>query len=146
MSTPTFKLPSGYATLTWGIPGFTEATTMLGAAIIKSMTYRNQLEMITIEGTSGFVAGWTEMVAGSNGSGGTKFDTEAVTIACVGGTHATKTWPVAGAVVTISAAAGQAAGLNGDWKVVAENDSYARKQDGEKGYDLKRWCDVDLTP
>lgn len=146
MSTPTHKLPSGYASVAWDIPSLTEATTMVGASIIKAITYRNDLEIVTIEGQGGFVAGFTEMKAGSAGSGGTKFDTEEITIACVGGEHASKTWPVAGDVVTISAATGKAARFNGDWKVVSENDSYARKQHADIGFNLKRWCDVDLTP
>ena len=145
MSTPTFKLPTGYASLSWSIPSLTESTTMIGAAIIKSIKYQNQLERIKIEGNSGFVAGFTDMKASSTGAGGTKFDTEKLTIACVHGEHASKTWPVAGEVITISGLAGDAAKMNGDWSIIAENSDFARKQEAEKGYELERYCDVDLT-
>lgn len=146
MSNPTFKLPPSYATLSWSIPSFTEATTMLGVAVLKSLAYRNALELLPIDGNTGFVAGFTEMKAGSAGAGGTKFDTEEITVAAVSGTHATKTWPTPGDVITISGAAGALAALNGDWKVMAENQSFARKQEAEWGCDLKRWADIDLTP
>jgi len=146
MATPTYKLPSGYASLYWSIPGLTEATTMIGAAVIKSIRYSNQLDRIKIEGSTGFVAGFVDMKASSAGAGGTKFDTEQVTIACVHGEHATKTWPIIGDVITISALAGDASRLNGDWSVVRENSDYARKQEAEKGYELERYCDIDLTP
>lgn len=146
MSTPTFKLPSGYASLYWSIPGFTESTTMLGVAVIKTVRYQNTLDMKKIEGNSGFIAGWTEMKAGSAGAGGTKFDTEKLTLAAVHGEHASKTWPTIGDVITISGLLLDALKLNGDWKVVAENSDFARSQEAEKGYDLERYCDIDLTP
>jgi len=146
MSTPTFKLPSGYASLYWSIPGLTESTTMFGVSIIKSLRYQNTLEMLKIDGNSGFVAGWTEMKAGSAGAGGTKFDTEKLTAACVHGEHASKTWPVVGDVITISGLLLDALKLNGDWKIVSENSDFARKQEAEKGYDMERYCDIDLTP
>lgn len=147
MSAPTFKLPAGYASIKWGMPtGFAEATTMIGAAIIKAFNYDNTLDRIKIEGSTGFVAGWTDMKAAANGAGGTKFDTEKVTISCLHGEHATKTWPVAGDVVTIASCTGDDAKYNGDWSIVKENAAYARKTEGDKGYDLERYCDVDLTP
>src|SRR5262245_5552474 len=129
MSTPTFKLPSGYASLSWSIPSFEEDTTMIGAAIIKSIKYHNQIERIKIEGNTGFVAGFTDMKAGSLGSGGTKFDTEKLTIACVHGEHASKKWPVVGDVITIEGLTSNtdAAKLNGDWSIVSENSDFARK-------------------
>lgn len=146
MSTPTFKLPTGYATLSWSIPTFTESVTLLGVAVLKSVSYRNQLELLPIDGNTGFVAGFTEMKAGSAGAGGTKFDTEEISVAAVSGTHATKTWPEPGDVITISGVTGAFAKLNGDWKVMAENQAFARKQEAEIGFDLKRWADIDLTP
>lgn len=146
MSTPTQKLPSGYASLTWSIPSFTESTTMFGAAVIKSIAYDAELEMFLVEGNTGFVAGWTEMKAGSAGAGGTKFDTEKLTAACVHGEHASKTWPVIGDVITISGLSGDASRLNGDWKVKRENSKFARKAEAEKAYDFVRFADVDLTP
>ena len=91
MSNPTFQLPSGYASMKWGSPlGLAESVTMLGACIIKSFKYQNSLERTKVPGNTGFVAGFVDMKAGSAGSGGTKFDTEKVTVACVHGEHATK--------------------------------------------------------
>jgi hypothetical protein len=148
MSTPTTKLPSGYATVYWGgtPPALAEATTMIGAAIIKAFNYENTLDRIKIEGTNGFVAGYVDMIASSTGAGGTKFDTEKISISCLHGTHATKTWPVAGAVITIASATGDAAKYNGDWSIVKENEAFARKTEADKGFDLERYADVDLTP
>jgi hypothetical protein len=148
MSTPTFKLPPGYASMKWGAPsGLTEATTMLGAAVIKALSYSNAIERIKVEGASGFVAGWVDMKATPNaGSGGTKFDTERLTVSCVHGEHATKTWPAVTDVVTISGCAGDDAKLNGDWSIVSENSTFARKTEADKGYELERYCDIDLTP
>lgn len=148
MSTPTTTLPSGYATVYYGAtpPGFAESTTNIGALILKSFKYQNQLDRKKLLGTTGFVAGFIDMKAGSAGAGGTKFDTEKLTISCLLGTHATKSWPVPGGVVTIASCTGDAAKYNGDWSVVAENDDFARETEADKGYDLERYCDVDLTP
>lgn len=147
MSEPTFTLPPGYASVKWGPPlGLTESTTMIGAAIIKAIGYDNTLDLTVIEGRGGFGAGLIEMKAASAGSGGTKFDTEKVTISLLHGEHASKTWPDAGTVITISGCTGKDAVFNGDWKITADNAQYARKTEGDKGYTLQRWCDIDLTP
>jgi hypothetical protein len=147
MSTPTYKLPSGYASIKWGMPAsLAESTTMIGAAIIKAFDYTNALDRTKIEGSNGFVAGWVDMIASTAGSGGTKFDTEKLTLSCLHGEHATKTWPVAGGVITISGCAGDDAKYNGDWSIVSENVRFARKSEADKGYDLERYADVDLTP
>lgn len=146
MSTPTFRLPANYSSIKWGNPTMTEATTFAGVAIVKSFRYRNPMERIKIEGNQGFVAGFVDMKATSAGTGGTKFDTEQVDLALLHGEHASKTWPVVGDVVTWSGLTGDDAKYNGDWSVVSENADFARKQDGEKGYTLERYADVDLTP
>jgi hypothetical protein len=41
---------------------------------------------------------------------------------------------------------GDDAKYNGDWSIVSENADFAREQEADKGYDLERYCDVDLTP
>ena len=147
MSNPTFKLPSGYSSFKHFSPtGFTESTTIIGAAIIKSLRRRNQLDRLKLEGTTGFVAGFIDQKAASAGVGGTKFDTEQVEISLLHGEHATKTWPEAGDVITLAGMTGDDAKLNGDWSIVSDNADYARKTDGDKGYTLERYCDVDLTP
>jgi hypothetical protein len=148
MSTATVKLPSGYASVKFGgaPTGLTESTTMVGAAILKSFRYGNQLDRKKITGTTGFVAGFIDMKAASAGAGGTKFDTEKLTISCLHGEHATKSWPVAGDVLTLSGMTGSDTKYNGDWSIVNENDEFAREQEADKGYDLERYCDVDLTP
>lgn len=148
MSNPTFKLPSGYASVKFGgaPSGLAESTTMVGAAILKSFKYANQLERKKLLGTTGFVAGFIDQKASDNGAGGTKMDTEKVTIACLHGEHATKTWPVVGDVLTLSGMTGDNAKYNGDWSIVSENADFAREQEADKGYDLERYCDVDLTP
>lgn len=131
----------------WGVPlALTESTTMLGASIIKAFGYDNQLDRTLVEGRGGFVAGFVDMKAASAGAGGTKFDTEKVTVSCLHGEHATKSWPVAGDVVTISGCTGDDAKYNGDWSIVGENAAFARKTEAEKGFNLARYCDVDLTP
>lgn len=148
MSAPSFKLPANYATVEWGgtPPGFAEAATFLGAAIIKAFGYENTLDTVKVEGTNGFVAGYVDMKASSAGSGGTKFDTEKLNISCLHGTHANKSWPIAGEIITIASCTGDSAKFNGDWKIVSENIAFARKTEGDKGYTLERYCDVDLTP
>ena len=146
MPTPTFKLPTGYASVAWSIPGFTEATTTIGIAVIKAMNYENPMERLKIEGNTGFVAGWTDMMAGSAGAGGTKFDTEKLTISALLGEHASKTWPTVAGVIVISGCTGKAAQINGEWSIVKENMAFARKTEGDVGFDLERYCDVDLTP
>jgi hypothetical protein len=145
MSTPTFKLPSGYASVKWGAPlGLTEATTMIGAAILKSLRYNNDLDRIKIEGDKGFVAGYVDMIATAAGSGGTKFDTEKITISCLHGEHATKSWPSAGDKITISGCSGDDTKVNGTWSIVGENSDFARKSEADKGYNLERYCNVAL--
>lgn len=147
MSNPTFKLPSGYASKKWGAPsGFTESTTNVGVAIIKAIQYECSLDRTKVEASSGFVAGFVDMKAASAGSGGTKFDTEKVTIALDHMEHATKSWPVPGDVLTLSGMSGDDTKFNGDWSIMKENMSFARKAEADKGYDLERYCDVDLTP
>jgi hypothetical protein len=147
MSEPTFQLPAGYASVKWGAPlGLTESTTMIGAAIIKSISFDNQIGRIKIEGRGGFVAGWVDMKAASAGAGGTKYDTEKVNISLLHGEHATKTWPEPGTVITVSGCTGKDTVFNGDWSIVGENMNFARKTEGDKGYSLERYCDVDLTP
>jgi hypothetical protein len=147
MSEPTFKLPSGYASVKWGVPlALTEATTMFGAAIIKAFSYDNQLDRTKVEGRGGFVAGYIDMKASAAGAGGTKFDTEKVTVSLLHGEHASRTWPVAGDVLTISGCTGDDAKYNGDWSISGENAAFARKTEGDKGFTLERYCDVDLTP
>ena len=148
MSNPTFQLPSGYASVHFGArpDTTTESTTMLGAAIWKSFKYTNPLTRIKLKGEKGFVAGFIDQKAASAGAGGTKYDEEKITISCLYGAHATKTWPKAGDVITLAGATGDNADLVGDWSVVSENRDFAREQEADKGYDLERYCDVDLTP
>ena len=148
MSNPTIKLPTGYASVKHGgAPlSLTEATTMLGASIIKSFKYTNTLNRTKLKGTTGFVAGFIDMKAGSAGAGGTKFDDEKITVALLHGEHATKSWGVVGDVLTFSGMTGDDAKYNGDWSIVSENADFAREQEADKGYDLERYCDVDLTP
>ena len=148
MSNPTIKVPSGYASVKYGgaPASLTESTTTLGAAILKSFKYGNTLERNKLKGTTGFVAGFIDQKAASAGVGGTKFDSEKLTIACLHGEHATKSWPVAGDVVTFAGMTGDDAKYNGDWSIVSENADFAREQEADKGYDVERYCDVDLTP
>ena len=139
------KLPAGYASLYYDLPpGLTESTTMIGAAIIKSFRYNNQLERVKFEGRGGFVAGFVDMKAAATGVGGTKYDTERLTISCLHGEHATKSWPGVGDSITLSGMTGDAAKCNGKWSIVSENADYARKSEADKGYELERYADVSL--
>jgi len=147
MSTPTFKLPPNYASVKWGAPnGLTEAVSMIGAAIIKSIGYENTLDRTVIEGDKGFAAGFVDMRATTAGAGGTNFDTEKVNISLLHGEHATKTWPIPGDVITISGCTGDDLVFNGDWSILSVNNQYARKTEGDKGYTMTRYADIDLTP
>ena len=143
MSNPNHVVPAGYASLVWSIPSFTEATA-LGAAVIESIQFPQSLELLPITGNTGFVAGFTEMRATANGVGGTKVDTDELTINCTDGVVSGKTWPELGTVVTLSAFAAPYDGLNGKWKVTKVSPSATAKQQGKRSFTLQRWCDVSL--
>jgi hypothetical protein len=144
MSTPNQVVPSGYASVVWSIPTFTEGTYALQAAVIDSIQLGESLEIIPITGNTGFVAGFTEMIAGSNGVGGTKVDTDELTINCTDGVVSGKQWPALGSVVTLAAFAAPLDNLNSKWKVMKRNTNAQAKQQGKRTFTLQRWCDVSL--
>lgn len=149
MSTPTFKLPAGYASLKYGTPdNFTEGTFMTGVAVLTGFKYGNKLERKKILGSKGFVAGWTDMVRSEagNGAGGTKYDTEAVTLAFskTHGEHAVKRWPLISEVLDLGNMSGDDAKFNGKWSIVGEDIEFARASEADKAYQLERYCDVAL--
>jgi hypothetical protein len=149
MSAPQIKVPAGYATVSYGIPGLTESTTAIGALVIKSISYPRTMEVSELEGNTGFISGLIKKKASAAGVGGTKYNKEEITITCLPGTHASKTFPEPDAVVTISgltAGASPWARLDGEWLVLSDDLSANQNSPNDISFKLARYCDIDLSP
>lgn len=142
LATP--KIPASYATVVWSIPGFTEATTTLGAAVIDSISLDGSPEFIKIIGNEGLVAGVQPVIAFSAGVGGTKRDDEELSVTCLAGTVTAKSWPAPGDTVTISGTPAPWDRINSKWMCIADPLTGSNKQHGKITLKLARWSNVAL--